>query len=60
LSPPGAPASKAARFRDLLLAPELVFLMEAHDGLSAKIVEEAAWRSTPRVRSSCWTATAPR
>jgi phosphoenolpyruvate phosphomutase len=27
----------------LLLAPELTFLMEAHDGLSAKIVEEAGF-----------------
>jgi phosphoenolpyruvate phosphomutase len=35
--------SKAARFRALLLAPELTFLMEAHDGLSAKIVEEAGF-----------------
>jgi phosphoenolpyruvate phosphomutase len=40
---PGAPASKAARFRASLLAPELTFLMEAHDGLSAKIVEEAGF-----------------
>ena len=42
-SPAGAPASRAARFRASLLAPELTFLMEAHDGLSAKIVEEAGF-----------------
>jgi phosphoenolpyruvate phosphomutase len=40
---PGAPSSKAARFKASLLAPELTFLMEAHDGLSAKIVEEAGF-----------------
>jgi len=39
-----APASKAARFRAELTAPELGFLMEAHNGLSAKIVEEAGFR----------------
>ena len=41
--PPGAPVSRAARFRASLLAPELTFLMEAHNGLSAKIVEEAGF-----------------
>lgn len=39
-----APASgKARRFRDLLCAPGLSFLMEAHDGLSARIVEESGF-----------------
>ena len=38
------PGSKAARLRALLEAPELTFLMEAHNGLSAKIVEEAGFR----------------
>ena len=38
-----AAASRAARFRASLLAPDLTFLMEAHDGLSAKIVEEAGF-----------------
>jgi phosphoenolpyruvate phosphomutase len=42
-APSGGPPSKAARFRALLRAPELTFLMEAHDGLSAKIVEEAGF-----------------
>ncbi|MCG8359953.1 MAG: isocitrate lyase/phosphoenolpyruvate mutase family protein, partial [Kiloniellales bacterium] len=34
------PDSKAARFRALLESPELEFIMEAHNGLSARIVEE--------------------
>ena len=37
------PASKAARLRALLQAPALAFIMEAHNGLSAKIVEEAGF-----------------
>ena len=36
-------ASKAARLRGLLHAPALAFIMEAHNGLSAKIVEEAGF-----------------
>jgi phosphoenolpyruvate phosphomutase len=36
--------SKAAQLRVQLKSPELSFLMEAHDGLSAKIVEEAGFR----------------
>jgi phosphoenolpyruvate phosphomutase len=36
--------SKAAAFRHLLRAPDLAFLCEAHDGLSARIVEEAGFR----------------
>ncbi len=36
--------SKAAQLRTLLESPDLSFLMEAHDGLSAKIVEEAGFR----------------
>ena len=35
--------SKAGRLRALLTAPELGFLMEAHNGLSAKLVEEAGF-----------------
>jgi phosphoenolpyruvate mutase len=43
-APPIAPAiSKAARLRSLVESPELTFLMEAHNGLSAKIVEEAGF-----------------
>ena len=37
------PASKAARLSALLRAPALSFIMEAHNGLSAKIVEEAGF-----------------
>jgi phosphoenolpyruvate phosphomutase len=36
--------SKAARLRAMLLSPDLEFLMEAHDGISAKIVEEAGFK----------------
>ncbi len=35
--------TRAAKLRRELLAPELTFLMEAHNGLSAKIVEEAGF-----------------
>ena len=38
-----ATMSKAARLRGLLHAPALSFIMEAHNGLSAKIVEEAGF-----------------
>ena len=38
-----AGASKFTRLRRLLARPELAFLMEAHSGLSAKIVEEAGF-----------------
>ncbi len=37
--------SKAARLRALIEGPELGFLMEAHDGLSAKIAEEAGFEA---------------
>jgi phosphoenolpyruvate phosphomutase len=41
---PGADAtSRAARFRSCLTSPDLAFIMEAHSGLSAKIVEEAGF-----------------
>ncbi len=36
-------ASRAHRLRSLLLSPDLAFIMEAHSGLSAKIVEEAGF-----------------
>ena len=38
-----ASASKATRLHGLLRAPALSFIMEAHNGLSAKIVEEAGF-----------------
>ena len=37
------PVSKAGRLRALLQAPALSFIMEAHNGLSGKIVEEAGF-----------------
>ena len=36
--------SKVARLRAMLTSPELEFLMEARNGLSAKIVEEAGFK----------------
>ena len=39
----GGTPSKAARLRGLLRSPGLAFIMEAHNGLSAKIVEEAGF-----------------
>ena len=35
--------TRAAQLRNLLFSPGLAFLMEAHNGLSAKIVEEAGF-----------------
>jgi phosphoenolpyruvate phosphomutase len=40
----GGSASRTAKFRALLTSPELAFIMEAHSGLSAKIVEEAGFQ----------------
>ncbi|CAB3800360.1 phosphoenolpyruvate mutase [Pararobbsia alpina] len=37
-------ASRAKRLRDMLLSQELEFLMEAHNGLSARIVREAGFK----------------
>jgi phosphoenolpyruvate phosphomutase len=46
-APPAAAAppapNKASQLRALLNAPELSFIMEAHNGLSARIVEEAGF-----------------
>ncbi len=36
--------SKAAALKSALLSPELSFLMEAHNGLSARIVEESGFK----------------
>ncbi len=36
--------SKETRFRQMLQSPELEFIMEAHNGLSAKIAEEAGFK----------------
>jgi phosphoenolpyruvate phosphomutase len=35
---------KTTRLKQLILSPELEFLMEAHNGLAAKIVEEAGFK----------------
>jgi len=39
------PLSKFARLREVLTGPSLSFLMEAHNGLSAKIAEEAGFQA---------------
>ena len=48
---------KTTRFREMLTSPETSFIMEAHNGLSAKIVEETGfegvWASGLSV-SSTW------
>jgi phosphoenolpyruvate phosphomutase len=36
--------SRSAKLRQMLLSPELEFLMEAHNGLSARIVREAGFK----------------
>lgn len=38
------PSRKTTRLRELLTSAQLEFIMEAHDGLSAKIVEEAGFQ----------------
>jgi phosphoenolpyruvate phosphomutase len=42
---PSQPLSKFARLREVLTGPSLSFLMEAHNGLSAKIAEEAGFQA---------------
>ena len=37
--------TKAAKFRELLASPALEFICEAHNGLSAKIAEEAGFKA---------------
>ncbi|QGZ64063.1 phosphoenolpyruvate mutase [Paraburkholderia acidisoli] len=39
------PASRAARLRQMLISNELEFLMEAHNGLSARIAREAGFKA---------------
>jgi phosphoenolpyruvate phosphomutase len=39
-----APRRKTTKLRELLTSPDLSFIMEAHNGLSAKIVEEAGFK----------------
>ncbi len=40
----GAPVNKTTQFKQMLQSPHLEFLMEAHNGLSARIVEEAGFK----------------
>ena len=35
---------KTTQLKTMINAPEMAFLMEAHNGLSAKIVEEAGFK----------------
>jgi len=44
LTPRPPRASRSAQLRQMLLSPQLEFLMEAHNGLSARIVREAGFR----------------
>src|ERR1700733_14849601 len=41
---PAGAATRSAKLRTMLQSPELEFLMEAHNGLSARIVREAGFR----------------
>jgi len=43
-TPEPAPLKKTTQFRRLLHSPELEFLLEAHNGVTARIVEEAGFR----------------
>jgi phosphoenolpyruvate phosphomutase len=36
--------TRCAQLRQLLLSPQLEFLLEAHNGISAQIVEQAGFR----------------
>ncbi len=40
---PKSPLSKTVQFRNILSSPHLEFIMEAHNGLSAKVVQEAGF-----------------
>jgi phosphoenolpyruvate phosphomutase len=40
----GDHASKTQQLREMLLSDEVAFIMEAHDGISSKIVEEAGFK----------------
>ena len=44
-SPNDSAETKCAKLRQMVESPELRFLMEAHNGLSAKIVEEAGFEA---------------
>ncbi|WP_153101999.1 phosphoenolpyruvate mutase [Paraburkholderia hayleyella] len=40
-----SPQSRSQRLREMLTSPQLEFMMEAHNGLSARIVREAGFRA---------------
>jgi len=44
VTPRSPRVSRSAQLRQMLVGPELEFLMEAHNGLSARIVREAGFR----------------
>ncbi|HEV2703917.1 MAG TPA: phosphoenolpyruvate mutase [Steroidobacteraceae bacterium] len=44
ITPSPVSSSRSAQLRRILVGPELEFLMEAHNGLSARIVREAGFR----------------
>ena len=39
-----AGATRSAKLRQMLLSPELEFILEAHNGLSARIVRETGFK----------------
>lgn len=41
---PAPPLRKSSRLRELLASPQLEFICEAHNGISARIVEEAGFK----------------
>jgi phosphoenolpyruvate phosphomutase len=43
-TPENAGATRSAKLRQMLLSPELEFILEAHNGLSARIVREAGFK----------------
>ncbi|HEY6921824.1 MAG TPA: isocitrate lyase/phosphoenolpyruvate mutase family protein [Steroidobacteraceae bacterium] len=44
MTPESAEATRSAKLRQMLLSDQLEFLLEAHNGLSARIVREAGFR----------------
>jgi phosphoenolpyruvate phosphomutase len=41
---PAPPKSRARALKEMLLSPQLEFIMEAHSGISAKIVQETGFK----------------
>ena len=59
---PAQAGSRPAQLRALLRSPGLSFLMEAHSGLSAKIVEEAGFQGVwaSGLAMHAWLSSVPR